>query len=127
MDVKIGQQRFKEILYNYLDGVEELRYADEGRYGYDANIKEFFYTYSPDDESESEYEHSFTYYRSMDDYEEINGVTSPYDSSTYPLIEVNTYVYKKIIDLFGDTYAPQLILEWLNNMYGLDAVSIAEN
>jgi hypothetical protein len=47
--------------------------------------------------------------------------------STYPLIEIDTYLYQKIVDLFGDLYAPQLVLEWLNKRYDLNAVSIAEN
>ena len=76
---------------------------------------------------DSDYEFVFTYYGTTDDYEDVVGVTSPYEPSTYPLIEMDTYIYQKIVDLFGDLYAPQLILEWLNKRYDLDAVSIAEN
>jgi hypothetical protein len=37
------------------------------------------------------------------------------------------YYYQEIINLFGDTYAPQFMLEWLNKRYGLDANSITED
>lgn len=127
MDVKINHDKLKQLLFNYLNSVDELRYAEEHRNWYDSNVKEYFYTYHYEEDIDPDFEFVFAYYNSPSDYEDVVGVNSPYDSSTYPLIEVDTYIYKKIIDLFGETYAPQLLLEWLNNIYGLDAVSISEN
>jgi hypothetical protein len=129
MDVKINEDKFRKLLFNYLGSQKELKYAKEHRTGYGSTVREFFYEYPNDMEMDmdSDYEFVFTYYGTTDDYEDVVGVTSPYDSSTYPLIEMDTYIYKKIVDLFGDVFAPQLVLEWLNKRYDLDAVSIAEN
>jgi len=127
MDIKIGQEKFKKLLFNYLDSTDELKYANEHRTGYGSSVREFFYEYPNDMEMDSDYEFVFTYYGTPEDYEDVVGVTSPYDSSTYPLIEMDTYFYKKVVDLFGDIFAPQLVLEWLNKRYDLNAVSIAEN
>jgi len=126
MDVKINEDKFKKLLFKYLDSEKELKYANEHRTGYGSSVREFFYEY-PYEDMDSDYEFVFTYYGTPEDYEEVVGVTSPYDSSTYPLIEMDTYIYKKIVDLFGDVYAPQLVLEWLNKRYDLDAVSITQN
>ena len=126
MDVKINEDKFRKLLFNYLDSQKELKYANEHRTGYGSSVREFFYEY-PYEDMDSDYEFVFTYYGTPDDYEDVVGVTSPYESSTYPLIEIDTYIYQKIVDLFGDLYAPQLVLEWLNKRYDLNAVSIAEN
>jgi hypothetical protein len=128
MDVKINEDKFRKLLFNYLDSQGELKYANEHRTGYGSSVREFFYEYPNEDmDMDSDYEFVFSYYGTPEDYEEVVGVTSPYESSTYPLIEMDTYIYKKIVDLFGDIFAPQLVLEWLNKRYDLNAVSIAEN
>lgn len=128
MDVKINEDKFRKLLFNYLNSQMKLKYANEHRTGYGDSVREFFYEYPNDGEyMDSDYEFVFTYYGTPEDYEDIVGVTSPYESSTYPLIEMDTYLYQKIVDLFGDLYAPQLVLEWLNNRYDLNAVSIVVN
>lgn len=127
MDVKINEERFKKLLFNHLDSNEYLSNAIEHRGNIDG-VKEFFFHYKLDDDDFSDdYEFIFCYFKTSGDYEDWHNVMTPYESSTYPLIEIDGYYYQEIIDLFGDTYAPQFILEWLNNRYGLDANSIAEN
>lgn len=126
MDVKINEDKFRKLLFNYLDSQKELKYANEHRTGYGSSVREFFYEY-PNEDMDSDYEFVFTYFGTSGDYEEYHDVTTPYESLTYPLIEIDTYIYQKIVDLFGDLYAPQLVLEWLNKRYDLNAVSIAAN
>lgn len=126
MDVKINEDKFRKLLFNYLDSQKELKYANEHRTGYGSSVREFFYEY-PNEDMDSDYEFVFTYFGASGDYEEYHDVTTPYESLTYPLIEIDTYIYQKIVDLFGDLYAPQLVLEWLNKRYDLNAVSIAAN
>jgi|APGre2960657404_1045060.scaffolds.fasta_scaffold00309_29 hypothetical protein len=130
MDIKINKDKFKKLLFKYLDSQDELKYANEHRTGYGNSVREFFYEYPNDGEDmdmDSDYEFVFTYFGTSEDYEEYHNITTPYVLSTYPLIEIDTYLYQKIVDLFGDLYAPQLVLEWLNKRYDLNAVSIAEN
>lgn len=127
MDVKIGNDKFKKVLFNYLDSIHDLRYAKEHRSGYGNNVREFFSESTFDEDMEPDYQHEFTYYKTPEDYDDIVGVSSPYDESEYPLIEMDHYNYEKIISLFGDVHAPKLIIEWLNNLYGMDAVSLHEN
>jgi hypothetical protein len=126
MDIKINKDKFKKLLFKYLDSQDELKYANEHRTGYGNSVREFFYEY-PNNGEDSDYEFVFTYFGTSEDYEEYHNITTPYVLSTYPLIEIDTYLYQKIVDLFGDLYAPQLVLEWLNKRYDLNAVSIAEN
>lgn len=127
MNVKINESKFKKLLFDYLDSIHDLRYAKEHRSGYGNSVREFFSESTFNDDMEPDYQHEFTYYRTPEDYDDINGVSSPYDKSEYPLIEMDHYNYQKIINLFGDVYTPKLIIEWLNNLYGLDAISIFEN
>ena len=127
MDIKINKDKFKKLLFKYLDSQDELEYAEDHGDYYESNVKEFFYSNYTDDDTDPYFDFIFAYYQTPEGYEDVNGVTSPYESSTYPLIELDTSIYKKIIGLFGDLYAPQLVLEWLNKRYDLNAVSIAEN
>lgn len=126
MDIKINKDKFKKLLFKYLDSQDELKYANEHRTGYGNSVREFFYEY-PNDGEDSDYEFVFTYFGTSEDYEEYHNMLITTITSTYPLIEIDTYLYQKIVDLFGDLYAPQLVLEWLNKRYDLNAVSIAEN
>jgi len=129
MDIKIGENKFKKLLFDYLNSINELKYAEEHRNYTDVanEVRVYFYPYYYEGDMETYLEFAFVYYNSPEAYEDVVGVTSPYESSQYPLIEMDTYFYKKIISLFGDTYAPKLIVEWLNDRYGLDAVSIEED
>ena len=128
MDVKINEERFKKLLFNHLDSNEYLSNAIQYR-GNNHGVKEFFYHYETDEAIDwsDENEFVFCYYKTSGDYEDWHNVMTPYESSTYPLIEMSGYYYQEIINLFGDTYAPQFMLEWLNKRYGLDANSIAED
>jgi hypothetical protein len=74
-----------------------------------------------------DFEFIFVYYNSIEAHENITGFRSSHVSSKYPLIELDSYFYNKLISLFGDTHAPKLILEWLNDIYGLNAINLVEH
>jgi len=126
MDVKINEERFKKLLFKHLDSNEYLSNSIEHGGNIDG-VKDFFFHYKPDnDDILEDYDFVFCYFKTSEDYEHWHKVITPYESSMYPLIELDGYYYQEIIDLFGDTYSHQFILEWLNNRYGLDANSIVE-
>lgn len=127
MDIKINETKFKNILFNYLNDLPELKNAQEHRSIYDSNVKAYYFETNFGEEDSPDYESVFNYFPEPHDYEEYHGVTSPYESSTYPLIEIDTYLYEKITGIFGERFAPQFLLQWMNNEYGLDANSIVEN
>jgi hypothetical protein len=124
MDVKINESKFKKLLFNYLDNETEFKRAQEHRTGYGSNVREFFIESNYGDEDAPDYDWLFTYYKSSEDYEDIVGVNSPYESSEYPLIEYSTYYFKPIIEMFGSDKTINLILEWLNNYFGADAITL---
>jgi len=126
MEIKIGNNKYKKILFDYLNSIDIFTELNGYKNYHNENVKDYYYTYV-DDDIVQDNEYLFSYYENSDDYEDISGVISPYDSSTYPLIEMVVYHYDKIISLFGEKYAPQLMLEWLNNRYDLQAKSIAAN
>ena len=63
MDVKIGREKFKKLLFDYLDSIHDLRHAQEHRSGYGSNVREFFSESSFADDMEPDYQHEFTYYQ----------------------------------------------------------------
>jgi hypothetical protein len=126
MDVKINEERFKKLLFKHLDSNEYLSNAIEHRGNIDG-VKQFFYHHDTEEFDDWSDDFVFCYFKTSEDYEDYHNITTPYDSLTYPLIEIDGYYYQEIINLFGDTYAPQFTLEWLNKRYGLDANSIVED
>jgi len=129
MDIKIGENKFKKLLFDYLNSINELKYAEEHRNysGISNQVKEYFYTYHYEEDMTPDFEFIFAYYNSIEAYEDIASFRSSHVSSKYPLIELNSYYYNKLISLFGNTYAPKLILEWLNDRYGLNATNLVEH
>lgn len=128
MEIKINKSKFKKVIFNYLDSINELKYAEGHRNysGISNQVMEYFYTYDYEEDMDPDFEFIFVYYNSIEAYEDIAGFRSRHVSSKYPLIELNSYYYNKLISLFGNTYAPKLILEWLNDRYGLNAINLVE-
>ena len=128
MNIKVGENKFKKVIFNYLDSINELKYAEGHRNysGISNQVMEYFYTYDYEEDINPDFEFIFAYYNSIEAYEDIAGFRSRHVSSKYPLIELNSYYYNKLISLFGNTYAPKLILEWLNDRYGLNAINLVE-
>ncbi len=129
MEIKINKSKFKKVIFNYLDSIDELKYAEGFRNysGISNQVMEYFYTYDYEEDINPDFEFIFAYYNSIEAYEDIAGFRSRHVSSKYPLIELNSYYYNKLISLFGNTYAPKLILEWLNDRYGLNAINLVEH
>jgi ribosomal 30S subunit maturation factor RimM len=129
MEIKISQSKFKKVIFNYLDSIDELKYAEGFRNysGISNQVMEYFYTYNDEEDMNPDFEFIFAYYNSIEAHENITGFRVSHVSSKYPLIELDSYFYNKLISLFGDTHAPKLILEWLNDIYGLNAINLVEH
>ena len=115
MDYQIKENKVKGVFFKYLSDMPELDVDMVSRYSEDALA---YYPVAYLGYEEDDYEpvmESFVYYPDKNSYE---WETETYEPKEFPLIELDTDIYNKIIEVFGDqifyTYSPEWFSKKIN-------------
>lgn len=115
MDYQIKENKVKSVFFKYLSDLSELDVDMVSRYSYPALA---YYPVAYLGYEEDDYEpvmESFVYYPDKNSYE---WVEETYEPKEFPLIELDTDIYNKIIEVFGDqifyTYSPEWFSKKIN-------------
>lgn len=124
----ISENNIRKLVYNYMDTSPLFKDVEEHRTGYPAAVKEYFQTVHWGEDIDPDYDHVFTIYRDPEAYENIVGVESPYSPDYFPLIELDTnYVYDPLKNLFGESIVKEIVKDWINEKFGLNATHLEPN
>jgi len=116
MKLIIKESKLTKIIFDYFENNPNL-FPLRSDSGWNPESTNYFPMSSDADESP---DYSFSYYPTEDTYD----YPDTYDKNEFPLIEVNYAVWVKIVDMFGEKITSEYLLKWLNDSYGLKAVSI---
>lgn len=125
MNYIINEEKIKDTFFKYLSSLPELKCDHRGSSG-DGSIEYYPIEHLEPNEFD-EYddpEKSFTYYPTVDSYEYPE---ESYESEEFPLIELDFYIYRDIINIFGEKIFNEFSKEWFNDNYNLNLNSVHPN
>lgn len=124
MDYQIKENKIKNVFFNFLSSMPELDVDMVSRYSEDSLA---YYPISYLGYEEDDYEpvmESFVYYPDKQSYE---WQEETYEPKEFPLIELDTEIYNKIVDIFGEQIFYTYSSEWFSKKINKEVKNVYAN
>jgi hypothetical protein len=124
MDYKIPEERLKKVYFDYLNSIPELDAESHGSSFEPGVIPYYPSTWDVQDEF-GDYESApiiFIYYSTNDSYD-----YPTYEDNDFPIIEIDSYLYEKLISMFGEVVVHRYSPEWFTEKFGHEVKNIFAN
>lgn len=123
MDYKIPEEKLKKVYFDYLNSISELDAESHGVWADGATP--YYPVYWDVVDDFGDYEQApiiFVYYPTSDTYD-----YPTYEDNDFPIVEIDSYLYEKLISMFGEVVVHRYSPEWFTEKFGHEVKNIFVN